>query len=77
MSEKPQAVLNHFLRMVVDEHSAVLDPTAGSGSAIRAAITSGATRYLGLEINSEFANTADETLKRFLEERENEQQPKP
>lgn len=75
MSEKPQAVLGHFFRMVIDEHSAVLDPTCGSGSAIRAAITSGATRYLGLEINSEFANTADETLKRFLEERENEQKP--
>lgn len=69
MSEKPQSVLGHFFRMVVDEHSAVLDPTAGSGSAIRAAVTAGASRYLGLEINTEFADAADETLKHFLEER--------
>lgn len=68
MSEKPQAVLNHFFRMVVDEHSAVLDPTAGSGSAIRAAATSGASRYLGLELNPEFADHADEALKQHLEE---------
>ncbi len=71
MSEKPQSVLGHFFRMVVDEHSAVLDPTAGSGSAIRAAITAGATRYLGLELNTEFANHADEALMAFLEERSN------
>lgn len=77
MSEKPQAVLNHFFRMVVDEHSAVLDPTCGSGSAIRAAVTSGATRYLGLEINSDFADAADETLKLFLEEQENDDKPQP
>jgi len=68
MSEKPQAVLGHFFRMLVDEHSAVLDPTAGSGSAIRAAVTAGASRYLGLEINTEFAEHADEVLAAHLEE---------
>lgn len=72
MSEKPQDVLRHFLRMVVDEHSAVLDPTCGSGSTIRAAVATGASRYLGLEINPEFAEHADETLKQFLEEMEKE-----
>jgi hypothetical protein len=70
MSEKPQAVLGHFFRMLVDEHSAVLDPTAGSGSAIRAAATAGASRYLGLEINTEFAEHADEVLAQHLEELE-------
>lgn len=68
MSEKPQAVLGHFFRMLVDEHSAVLDPTAGSGSAIRAAATAGASRYLGLELNTEFAEHADEVLAAHLEE---------
>lgn len=72
MSEKPQLVLNHFFRMLVDEHSAVLDPTAGSGSAIRAAATAGAARYLGLEINPEFASAADEALYNRLKELENE-----
>lgn len=68
MSEKPQLVLSHFFRMVIDEHSSVLDPTCGSGSAIRAAVTAGASRFLGLEINTEFADHADETLKTMLEE---------
>lgn len=71
MSEKPQAVLGHFFRMLIDEHSSVLDPTAGSGSAIRAAATAGASRYLGLEINTEFADHADELLSNHLEELEN------
>lgn len=62
MSEKSQDVLRHFFRMLVDEHSAVLDPTCGSGSAIRAAIATGASRYLGLEINPEFAKQADELV---------------
>jgi hypothetical protein len=68
MSEKSQDVLRHFFRMVVDEHSAVLDPTCGSGSAIRAAAATGASRYLGLEINPEFAELADEALADFLKE---------
>ena len=71
MSEKPQLVLGHFFRMLVDEHSAVLDPTAGSGSAIRAAATAGAARYLGLEINPDFASAADEALNAHLKEIEN------
>lgn len=62
MSEKPQEVLKHFFRMVVDEHTTLLDPTAGSGSAVRAAASMGASRYLGLEINPEFAKLADELL---------------
>lgn len=66
MSEKPQAVLQHYFRMLVDEHSSVLDPTCGSGSAIRAAYTSGASRYLGLELNSEFADHADEVLREHM-----------
>lgn len=67
MSEKPQAVLRHYFRMLVDNHSSVLDPTCGSGSAIRAAASAGASRYLGLEINKEFAEHADEVLAAHLE----------
>jgi DNA modification methylase len=67
MSEKPQAVLGHFFRMLVDSHSAVLDPTCGSGSAIRAAVTAGAGRYLGIELNKEFADHADEVLQAHLD----------
>lgn len=67
MSEKPQAVLRHFFRMLVDNHSSVLDPTAGSGSAIRAAVATGANRYLGIELNKEFADYADELLREQLD----------
>lgn len=63
MSEKPQEVLQHFFRMLVDETTSILDPTCGSGSAIRAARTLGASELLGIEINSEFAERAEELLK--------------
>jgi len=66
MSEKSTVALQHFLSMLVDEHTALLDPTCGSGSALRAAAGLGASRYLGLELNTEFADLADEALKEFL-----------
>lgn len=68
MSEKSQEVLRYFFKMLVDDSSAVLDPTCGSGSAIRAAVACGASRYLGLELNPEFADLADEALADFLKE---------
>ena len=49
MSEKPQPVIEHFFRMLVDEHTSLFDPTCGSASAIRAGKALGATRMLGLE----------------------------
>lgn len=61
-SEKPEPMLRHFFQLFVDEHSEVLDPTCGSGTAIRAAFEMGAKRSLGLEINPEFASAADGNL---------------
>lgn len=58
MSVKPEPMLRHFLEMVVDETTLMLDPTCGSGSSIRAAESLGAKTTLGLEINSEFAERA-------------------
>ncbi len=55
MSVKPVPMLRHFFRMFVDTNSIVLDPTCGSGSAIRAADAAGAAYVLGLELNPEFA----------------------
>lgn len=63
MSEKPEPVLRHFFRMFVDESTILLDPTCGSGSALRAAEGLGAAHVLGLEINSEFAERANIALK--------------
>lgn len=72
MSEKNADMLAHFLRMLVDDHSTVLDPTCGSGSALRAAHRLKASRLLGLELNKEFADHADELLKMEMERKDEE-----
>lgn len=59
-SEKPEPMLRHFFRMLVDEFSEVIDPTAGSGSALRAAASLGAKRVFGLELNPEYAEHANQ-----------------
>jgi ParB-like chromosome segregation protein Spo0J len=64
-SEKPEPMLRHFFRMFVDDYSEVLDPTCGSGTAIRAAFSLGAKRSIGLELNPEFAKSADGELTRI------------
>lgn len=58
MSEKSQDMLQHFFRMCVDGGTRMLDPTCGSGSALRAADALGASSILGLELNPEFADNA-------------------
>jgi len=58
MSEKPAEMLRHFFRMIVSEHTMMLDPTCGSGSALRAAQSLMSRRVLGLEANPEFAALA-------------------
>lgn len=58
MSEKPIEMLSHFMRMCVDETSAVLDPTCGSGNALIAAKRLKASRVLGLEIDPAFYKDA-------------------
>lgn len=63
MSEKPEPMLRHFFRMLVDEHTTMLDPTAGSGSAIRAARSLKAHTAFGLELNPEYVKLANQALK--------------
>ena len=58
MSEKPRDMLLYFLRMVVDQSSTVLDPTCGSGNALRVARHLGARAVFGLEKNEEFYKDA-------------------
>mgnify|MGYP000455756268 CR=1 FL=1 len=58
MNEKPVEMLRHFMRLCVDEYSVVLDPTCGSGNAIKAALSLGANSALGLEINEELYTNA-------------------
>jgi ParB/RepB/Spo0J family partition protein len=64
MSEKPEPMLRHFFSMLVDQNTVMLDPTCGSGSALRAAESLGTRHCLGLEINPEFAALARDALRR-------------
>lgn len=64
-STKPEPVLKTFLCALVDEHTRVLDPTCGSGSALRAAEALGAESVLGLELDPEHAKTARSAMRQF------------
>jgi hypothetical protein len=60
MSEKNPDMLRHFFRMTVDENTTMLDPTMGSGWAVRVAEEMGAAYALGLEQSTEFFLRAKE-----------------
>jgi len=64
-STKPEPMLRHFFQMFVDENTSLLDPTAGSGSALRAAESLGAKRMLGLEVDQEYAKNANVAMRNF------------
>jgi ParB/RepB/Spo0J family partition protein len=63
MSIKPEPVLQNFFRMFVDGTTLMLDPTAGSGSSLRAAESLGAKHVLGLEINKGFCEDANRSFR--------------
>ncbi len=62
LSEKAEPMLRHFFTMFVDEQTEILDPTCGSGSALRAAESLEARRVLGLEIDPETVDVARTAL---------------
>lgn len=70
LNQKPLPMLRHFLSLVVDEHTAVLDPTCGSGSALAASLQLRAARVLGVELDSANADVARYLLQRQLGEPE-------
>lgn len=63
-SEKPEPMLRHFFQMFVDENTRVLDPTCGSGTALRAAESLGSPLVLGLEISPEYVDGAKTLLRK-------------
>lgn len=65
LSVKSEPMLRHFFQMYVDKHTVMLDPTCGSGSALRAAESLGAKYVLGLEKEAEFAESARRSLRQF------------
>lgn len=58
-STKSESMLRHFFRMFVDEHTRMLDPTCGHGSAVRAAQSLGAKAAVGWDINQDFVDDAN------------------
>jgi site-specific DNA-methyltransferase (adenine-specific) len=58
-SQKPEPMLRFFLQMLVDETTTMLDPTCGSGAALRAAEDLGAKSVLGLELDPNYAQSAN------------------
>lgn len=68
MNQKPIAMLKHLLGIFCDEHTALLDPTCGSGSALAAARMLGVPRVLGIELDSANADVAKFLLQRTVPE---------
>jgi ParB/RepB/Spo0J family partition protein len=62
MSEKPEAMLQHFFRMFVDKTTTLFDPTAGSANALKVARAMGAKSVFGLERDPEFYKNAVRSL---------------
>jgi len=69
MSIKPEAMLGNFFRMFVDSNTIMLDPTCGSGGALRAAEALAAGHVVGLERDPEFAARANAALRKSREVR--------
>lgn len=61
---KPEPMLKHFFTMFVDHTTVMLDPTCGSGSAIRAAEALGSTSVLGMDIDEMIVAQARTALRR-------------
>lgn len=57
-SHKSEVVLKHFFSGLIDQTTDVLDPTCGSGAALRAAEDLGARSVLGLELNPDYYKSA-------------------
>lgn len=64
INQKSEDMLTQFLGMLVDENSAVFDPTCGSGSALAVARRLGSPRVLGIELDPENADVARHVLSR-------------
>lgn len=61
-SEKPTEVLQHFLTMLVDSHTHMLDPTCGGGTSLVAAEALGAASVTGVEMNPLHVSTSRNAL---------------
>jgi DNA modification methylase len=63
-STKPEPVLQHFFTMLVDNTTRILDPTCGSGTALRVAEALGAEFVYGLDVDAEHVDNASVALRK-------------
>lgn len=68
-TQKPEPMLRYFFEGLIDETTTMLDPTAGSGSAIKVAEALGVKRALGLELDESYAAAANGTIIRARTQR--------
>jgi len=64
-SEKPKHVVSTFCRMLVDDHTIALDPTAGSGRPLQAITDLGSKQVVGLEKNQSIYDLAEQDWLRW------------
>ena len=62
-------MLRHFLSMMVDENTLMLDPTAGSGASLRAADSLGAKHCFGLELDPEYQRVSQQAFEQSRKKR--------
>jgi hypothetical protein len=60
---KPEPMLRHFMTMLVDENTTMLDPTCGGASSLRAAESLGASYVLGMDIDETTVGAARQALR--------------
>jgi ParB/RepB/Spo0J family partition protein len=63
ISTKPEPMLKHFMSMLVDSGTHLLDPTCGSAAALRAAEALGASRVLGMDVDEQTVGVSRLALK--------------
>ena len=64
---KPEEMLRHILSMGVNNLTILFDPTCGSRTCVTAALSFGAARALGLELNPTTATSAQLRLEQALQ----------
>jgi ParB/RepB/Spo0J family partition protein len=62
---KPEPMLRHFMTMLVDENTTMLDPTCGGASSLRAAESLGANYVLGMDVDETIVGNARTALRHF------------
>ncbi len=60
-TQKPVALLKQLIEIFTDKDDVIIDPTAGSGSTLRAALKTGRKAY-GFEIKKDFFKEANEKM---------------